>query len=278
MPQQVALLDNTIQVDRNKSGSRRSHIEEVLKAYGLTVSTSICLLEFKATLIQECITIHDKLRSVGLYTRVVDYLTESRHPQAKLRGHILRNLVNVCAPSSFNVTEERDRRLAEKARLLLEHTIPRLYNWFSRGVDAVLHDEINCTRAMEPPQKKRVAFGVNLPECRAENKHCSVETFIRARAPSLLDGLDSALEGAQGEELAQLRRARDLFRLVLERPELRLSHSDCRSAGDCLIAMEGSQHATHALSTNASDWEVICRILGCRFVRVEYPPLRPGGA
>ncbi len=272
MPNRIALLDNTIQVDRNKSKTRSDRIEELLSQFDFKVSTSICLLEFKATLIQECITIHDSLRSVGKYTPVVDRLTESMHPQAKLRGHIFRNLINVYGESSFEVTEQRDRRLAEKARLALETVIPRLYTWFrTKSVDAVLHDEVRCSRALEAPQKKRVAFGVNLPKCeRGKNKFCRVEEFIRAKGAPLLDRLEAILREAPQERLNQLRRTCELFRSVLQEPGTDLSHNDCRRAGDLLIALEGSGVATHALSTNASDWGPICEILQQEFVRVDY--------
>lgn len=277
MSQRVALLDNTVQIDRQKSESRRKHIEKILDGYDWKVSTSICLLEFKATLIQQCITIHDKLRLVGLYTRVADYLTESQHPQAKLRRHILANLVNVFAPSSFDVTEEQDRRLADKARLLLEHIIPRLYNWFrERSVDAILHDGVNCTRAMEQPQKQRVAFGVNLPTCDKRNKSCRVEEFVRERAQQFLERLETFRSSMNSDPSAQLEKTCILFREILENPELQLSHANCRTAGDCLIAMEGCRGGsveTHAISTNAREWEVICRTLGCEFVKVTYPTL-----
>jgi hypothetical protein len=273
MPNSVALLDNTVQIDRQKSATRRDRIDALLAQYEWKVATSICLLEFKATLLQECITIHDRLRSVGLYTPVVDRLTETQHPQAKLRGHIFRNMINVFAPSSFDVTEDRDRRLAEKARLRLESVIPRLYKWFrSQSVDAVLHDEIECTRALEAPQKKTVAFAVNLPRCRrGENKFCHVEEFIRTRGRPILELLEAVVRETPDGESSQLKRTFELFRSVLEQPGVELSHSDCRRGGDLLIALEGSERATHALSTNARDWAPICEIVGLAFVRVDYP-------
>lgn len=276
MSRTVALLDTTVQVDRMKSKTRRERIDEILKEYDWKVTTSICLLEFKATLIQQCITIHDALRAVGRYTPVVDYLTETGHPQAKLRGHIFRNLVNVFAPSSFDVTEERDRRLAERARLRLESTIPRLYRWFTKkSVDAVLDEDIACTRALEAPVKKEAAFGVNLPNCkRGTNKFCRVEEFIRTKAADFTRQLEAELAGLDNEQLPQLHKAYQLFKKVLDNDHVELSHRDCQGAGDCLIALEGSEHATHGLSTNASEWEPICRLLSSVFIRVEYPALR----
>lgn len=273
MPQTVALLDNTVQIDRRKSPTRRDRIEELLADFDWTVATSICLLEFKATLIQECITIHDRLRSVGRYTPVVDKLTESNHPQAKLRGHIFRNLINVFAPSSFDVTEERDQRLAEKARLRLEVVIPRLYRWFTgSSVDAVLMDGVECTRALEPPEKKKVAFGVNLPICRrGQNKFCRIEEFIRAKGVNLTEQLREFLAGIPEDKASQLRRACALFEQVLVDSTLELSHSDCRRAGDCLIVLEAMEHATHALSTNASEWEPLCQMVSLEFIKVDYP-------
>jgi hypothetical protein len=266
----VALLDTSIQVDRKKTPTRGRRVDDILKDFDSTVVTSISLLEFKATLIQECITIHNQLRLRNRFTVVVDALTEKDHRQSKLRGHIFRNIVRVYASSPFRAAEapEQDERLAEKARLRLEKVIPRLYHWFvHESADDFLEADINCTRAQEVPKKKTVAFGVNLPTCRRnENKFCRIEEFIRENARSLL----TPLRAAAGQS-TQLQETCDLFEGVLQHPDQELSHSDCRRAGDCLIALEGKGRATHALSTNASEWRPLSELLGYEFLKVEYP-------
>ncbi len=268
----VALLDTTVQIDRNKSGHRKARISELLEAYDFTVTTSICLLEFKATLIQECITIHNQLRLKRRFTLVRDALTESRHRQARLRSHIFNNLLLVYA-SSFRVTEQQDERLAEKARLRLESVIPRLYGWFKGSVDAVLPHRIDCTRAGEAPVKKQVSFGVNLPRCSRTgenaNKQCCVEEFIRSHAVPLVDHIRRTSDKSE-----QLERSLSTIENVLTTPHLDLSHEDCRSMGDCLIALEGEGNATHAISSNSSEWELLSEVIGCEFVRVTYPDER----
>lgn len=265
------LLDNTIQVDRQKMASRSRHIDELLKSYPWTFATSICLLEFKAVIIQECISIHDRLAHVRRYTHVVDAMTEKNWRQVKLRGHIFRNLINIYAPSSFEVSEEDDRRLADKARMRLEQIIPRLYDWFFASVDVVLRNRINCSRAFDRPKKRRVGFGPNLPECRAENKDCRVEDYIREHARPFVESLRNVIEGMDEGQAEQLRRSCELFESVLNDPKRELGTNDCRRAGDFLIALEALDYATHALSTNARDWQPLCDILGYQFVRVNYP-------
>jgi hypothetical protein len=228
-------------------------------------------VEFKATILQECITIHNQLRRRGLFTAVRDALLEKAHPQISLRAHIFNNLINVYGASSFLVTEEADRRLAEKARLSLENIIPRLYRWFVEdSVDAVLRDRLECDRAREPPRKKQAAFETNLPVCRrGENKFCRVEEVIRAHAQNLLTGLRPLC--VQSE---QFQRAVEVFESVLQSPARELSHRDCRRAGDCLIALEAQGAATHALSSNAREWEPLAGLMGLQFVRVTYPEER----
>ncbi len=49
-----------------------------------------------------------------------------------------------------------------------------------------------------------------------------------------------------------------------------LSHDDCRKAGDCLIALEASGYATHALSTNKTEWEVVAPMMNMQFIHVTY--------
>jgi len=271
--QRVALLDTSVQIDRKKMASRAAHVEAILSAFDVTVTTSICLLEFKATLIQECITIHDNLRLRKRFTVVRDSLLEKDYRQLSLRTHIFNNLLDIYA-SSFDMTEQEDERLATKARLNLEQIIPQLYDWFvQESADAVLRDDIQCTRAEERPDKRgRVSFRPNLPRCvRGKNKECRVEAFIRDHADFIQPALRMLLAQLGEDESRQLAQACELFERVVDSPELELSRSDCRRGGDCLIALEAKDHATHAISTNAREWEHLSEIIGAEFVHVRYP-------
>ena len=269
----VALLDTTVQLDRLKMGSRERHISDVLSQFTVAVTTCISLLEFKATLIKELVTIHDNLRLRKRFTVVRDSLLEKKYRQVSLRAHIFNNLLEVYG-SSTNVTPADDERLGDKARLRLEQLIPRYYDWFvNESVDAVLRHHINCTRAAEKPSRNgRVSFGPTLPNCiRAKNKHCHVERFIREHAPAILPDLRQLAPEDADEAGDQLSRTCDLFEAVIANPAADLSHSDCRRAGDCLIALEAKDHATHAVSTNAKEWRPLCNLLGIEFIHVTYP-------
>ncbi|HTU93567.1 MAG TPA: hypothetical protein VMF69_26035 [Gemmataceae bacterium] len=190
-----ALLDTTVQLDRRKTETRKQELEALLARFDWKFSTGISLVEFKATVIQECLTIHNQLRRTGArYTRVRDALLEKQGQQISLRAHIFNNILQVFG-SSFDISEDKDRQLAERARLLLENIIPQLFNWFAKeSVDAVLNDRLACDRAKEPPRKKHAAFEVNLPECkRGKNKHCNVEDVIREEGPQLMKLLEPHL-------------------------------------------------------------------------------------
>ncbi len=253
--------------------NRAARNDQILSDFPFKVTTSICLLEFKATLIQECITIHDNLRLRKRFTLVRDSLLEKDYRQESLRAHIFNNLLRTYA-SSFDITAREDERLATKARLKLEQDIPRLYDWFVReSVDTVLRDGICCTRAAERPDKKgRVSFRPTLPRCvRGSNKTCSVERFIRRHAEFVLAALRGLLTELGDDLSTQLGQAYELFEKVANNVDLELSHNDCRRAGDCLIALEAKDRATHAVSTNASEWQHLSRILGFEFVHVRYP-------
>jgi hypothetical protein len=263
-----ALLDTTVQLDRRKTESRKQKLEALLAQFDWRFSTGISLVEFKATFIQECLTIHNQLRrSRARFTRVRDALLEKKGQQISLRAHIFNNIVQVFA-TSFDITEEKDLLLAEKARLLLENIIPQLYDWFAtESVDVVLNDRIACDRAREPPRKKRAAFEVNLPECkRGKNKHCHVEDVIREDGPELVKSLEPHLATSD-----QLQTAVTIFRRVLQNPKAELSHGDCRNAGDCLITLEAKGKATHALSSNVREWQPLSATLGFEFIPITYP-------
>jgi hypothetical protein len=243
-------------------------VEDVLATQNFTIATGISLLEFKATLIRECILIYNNLRARRRFTHVRDALLEKKYAQLSLRAHILNNLVRVQVTSSFEINEEEDRRLAEDASLQLRRVIPRLYRWFlEESAHSVQWSEIDCTRAKERPELKRVAFVTNLPMCRpGKNRFCRIESFIREQAKELANSLPLLAENSE-----QLQAAHDLMVAIIEDPDREdLSHGDCRKMGDCLIALEG-RVATHVVSTNKRDWEPICQLLGIEFVGVDYP-------
>lgn len=263
-----ALLDTTVQIDRRKTASRQGRLNELLSGFDWRFSTGISLVEYKGTLIQECITIHNQLRRTGArFTRVRDALLEKKGQQISLRSHIFNNLIEVYG-SSFSGSQHDDHRLAEKARLRLEVVIPQLYEWFAKGsVDVVLNERIRCNRANEPPRKKTAAFEANLPECRrGRNKTCSVERIIRADGPKLLRSLEPFLGQSD-----QLQRAALIFRDVIADTSKELSVSDCRHAGDCLIALEANAAPTYALSSNAREWAPISAAMNYEFVHITYP-------
>ena len=122
----VALLDTTVQIDRKKMPERDSHLAKLLEQFDWTVSTSFSLLEFKAVLIQECITIHNRLREDGRFFAARDRLLESQHPQARLRMHIFNNLICVFGVPGQVTEADEQRRLtaqpSEQARLFREGT------------------------------------------------------------------------------------------------------------------------------------------------------------
>lgn len=261
------LLDTSIQIDRIKTGARRRRIDELLSGFQFRFSTDISLLEFKATVIEQCVTIHAELRRKQKFTSVRDALIEKNHRQVSLRAHIFNNIINVFGGSSFEVAPDADRRLAEKARLSLEDAIPRLYKEFRTGVDSVLTVGVSCDRAREQPVKKRVAFDTNLPRCRrGKNKSCTIEAFIRKSAPKIAAVLDQ-----QAGESEQLKKTQSLFNDVIANQQRELSHSECRSAGDALIILQGCEHATHAASTNAREWAPLASATGVKFLQVTYP-------
>jgi len=271
-----ALLDTTVQLDRTKYQSRKETLELLLANYEFKFATSLSLVEFKATIIQECITIHNQLRAKGArFTRARDLLLEKSHRQISLRAHIFNNFLAVFAQSSFEITQEEDELLAEKARLQLENIIPELFRWFSseESVDAILKDKLRCDRAREAPLKRRAAYTTNLPSChRGQNKTCRVEDLIRAETPELIEKLRSSLGKSDAE--SQLQRAVEVFESVIKNPSKELSVDDCRRAGDCLIAIEAAGSVTHALSSNAREWEPISEALDFEFVHITFPEER----
>ncbi len=278
----VALVDTTIAVDYFKMAARRRYLIPMLGEYDIRVTTSIGLLEFKAVLIQEMITIHGRLAKDQRFTTARDALLESTHRQSRLRAHIFNNQLNVFAREPFQLTLEEDRKLAREARQKLEVDIPELLEEFRNAlVDGVLADRVNCDRAKESPTKRpnRVAFEPNIPKCvRGKNKFCSIESVVRERVFPLLDRIlpDDEKKRLLANESAsplmeQFGQAWLLARSVAIDPTFQMSASDCRRCGDALIAVEAEGHVSDALSTNAREWQALCDQLGLRFRRVEYP-------
>lgn len=268
----VAVLDTTVQIDRRKGRGRRDAVESLLSGFAETIATGIAMVEFKAVLIQECIFIHNQLRRAGSrFTRVRDAISEKQHPQAKLRSHIFNNLI-ILAGSSFELTDEEDCKLAMKARLKLENTIPELYLWF-RDTSATVflnNSRIRCDRAKEPPKKDGVAFAVNLPRCRrGKNKTCNAEELVRQHWPIIKAAMP--IFDPADDSVRQLIAQQQVLDAVVADPKFEMSVEDCRRAGDSLICVEVFNIATHSVSTNARDWSVLSPAANMEFVPVTYP-------
>ncbi len=270
------LLDTSIQIDRVKSGHREAVIKDRISPYQFRFATSFGQLEFKATVIQEMITIHGALSRKGAkFTAVRDYFIESQHRQQALRGHIFNNILDIFA-SSRTITAAEDVRLAEKARLSLQDHIKECYEWFAESVDSVLRDKLQCDRALEKPRFKRTTYDVNLPTCkRQQNKNCHVESLLRsaARLKTDIERLASPKPPsgqATGELPNQFRKTLDLIERVGGDAACDLTSSNCRNAGDLLIALEAEGMADHAMSTNSGEWQPLCELFGFEFVTVQY--------
>src|SRR5262245_32736777 len=99
-----ALLETTVILDRRKMPARAATIEGLLKQFGFKFTTSIALLEFKATLLQECIFLYNLFRESTSFSRVRDQVTESKHRQQALRLHVIHNMLQVCEEAPRTLT------------------------------------------------------------------------------------------------------------------------------------------------------------------------------
>ncbi len=278
MSKTAVILDTSVGIDFYKMPSRQAAISAKLSEFEHSISGSIGLLEFKAVLIQELITIHNRLAKDELFTIARDNLIESQHKQSRLRAHIFNNILEVFPAGPTTFTEQQDRRLAEDARLKLEMIIPEIYkDYRERGM--YLPTPIGCNRSSEAPTKRpsSKAFDTNIPKCkRGKNKSCHVEEVVRERvSPLLRSVIPLEVQSAPIHEVprvfGQLRKALDTVKKVEEEPDFDMDSSDCRSIGDALIVAECSGSAKHALSTNATEWEPLCKAAGIEFVRMTYP-------
>ena len=137
---------------------------------------------------------------------------------------------------------------------------------------AVLDTSVLIDRLKSASRRARIQDLLGAFDCkRGRNKFCTIEKFIRERSESILGDLHGL--AAVSEQFA---RAAKVFESVNRDQKRELSHSDCRRAGDCLIALEAQNHASHAISTNAREWEPIAKLVGLEFVRVLYPDEETG--
>jgi hypothetical protein len=193
-------------------------------------------------------------------------LLEKKHPQIGLRSHIFNNILNIFVGS--NESEENDRKAAERARIRIQSLVPKLYRDFHDLVSSV-QPTMKCDRAKERPVFKRRAFDTNIPRCkRGVNKTCVVERFIRESIIPRLEEITTAAEEADSDQLVK---TCGLCQKVNTMPDIDLSSSDCRSAGDCLIIFSAEKLATHTLSTNAREWAPLSKLIGAEFSHVTYP-------
>ena len=232
-------LDTTIQIEKI-FGRDRSEIFEYLKEKDVLTSSYV-LMEFKRTVIQDCITLHTYLLEEGDLESTFIRLSELRSYDHRIASRIYKILSGMC---------EQDNIKYEKVLERLEDLIEsELLGYFFYNVKSI--DETKCGLAKEEIAKDET-YSLDL-SCKRGHKKCEIEYFIttnRCEFCRLLEGLQSYQE---------FEKVCDSLKEVLEDPEKARGRKNCWRLGDCIISIESPK--TRTILTTDHHYEIICNSL-----------------
>ncbi|MBW1867162.1 MAG: hypothetical protein JRI38_05390 [Deltaproteobacteria bacterium] len=232
-------LDTTIQIEKI-FGRDRYEISKYLKENDVLTSSYV-LMEFKRTILKDCIALHSYLKEEGDLESTFIRLSELRVHEHRIASRISKILSGMCGQDSIEY-----EKVLERLEDLIES---ELLEYFFYNVETI--DETKCGLAKEEISKNEI-YSLDL-SCRRGHKKCEIRDFIAANREEfcrLLEGLQSNRE---------FEKVCDSLKEVLEDPEKARGRKNCWRLGDCIISIESPK--THTILTTDHHYGIICNSL-----------------
>jgi hypothetical protein len=250
----------------------RLSMDELVKNAAINVfkqsrPTAICsfsLLELKGNYIQDLILLRKKIYASDSLGQASAKISITGQRKAML---MLLKLIEYLGGYDFPV------KPWEKAKnhlvTVLDGQIAVSWHTFHSFVDSVL-DDLNCTRAKEPPNDDSGEWRASIPKCNERNTDCQIATFMNSYKKDLQTLFDflnelTQIELKEGDELYKIKK---VVKTTLDNSSFPWGDYKCRSVGDLLIGLQ-SKIGSGLISSNKKEHAYLSRGLNYRFV--EFP-------
>lgn len=257
-------IDTSLQIERCKEPKKARIVEQRLKDFGFTSTSSYAKFEFKCAWLRDLVYLYSASHKVRRVEQLIGYVND------RLNAHpVNRRRVNRCLEAIVAYLSRVPGELSYAAAFLRLRThileaIISAYPWWEQSTYHE-YDGTGCVRANEQPKRRAGGFlDMSIPQCRVKNIKCTVHQFFE-KNKELFIAIKFAIESLGKNASKELQKAKKIIENAEKKPENLCDDSNCRKLGDILIAIDGFDMDYFA-ANNDKEWELLSQVLGKELV------------
>lgn len=233
----VAFLDASILIARTlRDQDMKARVNSQLSSYGLKVSGTVALQEFKRRVLKDVAYLLTKLDKTKSYMATLNFIGNVLPIQLLRKQRICLLVLHSILPGSTD--EELTERARRYCRTLLVHGEATVTN----SLDSILPG-IQCYWARIPvrEKKKYVSYELSETRCSKSRGQCQIGIILLQTKKETCAGLLGFLNSLPPERMtSELTNAREFLTKVLmaESPSEICAEDPCLKVGDALSALE----------------------------------------
>ncbi|MCM1144863.1 MAG: hypothetical protein NC407_09145 [Lachnoclostridium sp.] len=207
-------------------------------------SSTYVLGEFKANMVNDFLTLYGIVRTENNLADVCEAIAEVYNPRQKSRLLLLLTSLQRDYGEDYALIKEQ---LEEYPELLLHR--------FKRGIKTELLNETDCARAKAEIDTDSMTWKEKGIRCRQNWNQCAIAKFWKENSEAV-HGLEAVKEIPD--------KMKEPLRCLSEKGKIPKGN-DCKSLGDCIIALESLKLNDGCIVTsNEIDYAPICQKIGAQ--------------
>ncbi|OGP91557.1 MAG: hypothetical protein A2156_04030 [Deltaproteobacteria bacterium RBG_16_48_10] len=211
----------------------RTAAEAVFETNHPTAISAFSLVELKGNYIQNLILVHRKISDSDSFERAFAKIRSSGGRRSSLMfAQLISLLGGVDYP--INPWPEARRQLLT----YLDAQIAVSWEEFRSSIDKIF-DDLECTRATEPPTDDGERWSAVVPHCTKANTRCTVVSYVARHIDNLKRLLEALSSLNPADITKELRSIRKVAAETLKNT-YPWEGTTCRSVGDLLIGLQSN--------------------------------------
>lgn len=263
-------IDTTLQIERCKGKKKAEVVEDVLRQFRFTSTSTYAKLEFKRAWLRDLAYLYEISKNANRFEDVLAHVDDKLGAHPLSRRRVSRCYQAIVAFLSQLPTSVSYGAQLQRFRSHIRVAIQGAYPWWDRSVDHQF-DGASCTRAREVPTvRSDGSIDVAIAKCKQSNITCTANAFFKSNRTHF-DKIVSEIEGSKRVVSGELKAAVVAIRSARKSPNFFCDSTNCAKIADIIIALDGLKMDCFA-ANNDAEWQLISQALGKELIN----PVRPG--
>lgn len=249
-------LDTSIPVSQIIKGNDfRRRIDYLLSQFKWLGISSYSQLEYGNRVLDECEYLIKRLRRLGSFNRVQDWLINVLPPQRKNQRTITLSLLQrIYGGNDQECTERALRKLTRFMKLGTDF-VRNCYT--GKTVDEV-RNGTQCYWVSRSLVQKKDGLHWVRPSCKKEIKRCNIDKFFQDNKEVFLS-IVSAINGLNNPS-QELINFKNIIELAQNDPTVLLDYENCKKLADAIIAVDSNGY-NNFFSQNIAESQTLCQVM-----------------